>query len=247
MFNIWTIAKREYKLYFASPVAYAIAFFVLLVVGGVVAASLLFTMQSMGQVPPPDVTTVIYPLMFLLVFICPALTMRLLSEEQRLGTIELLLTAPVRDWELVMGKWLGAFFFIATLIGITLFYPIVMNWLIDPGIDQGPLVTGYLGMLLVSGAFLGIGVFISALFSNQVASYLTTFGILVFFWLVLRIIIQVAGPTMGNFLGYIDFSGHFYNNLISGLIELGDVVYFVSVTALSIFLGSVVVEMRRWR
>jgi ABC-2 type transport system permease protein len=171
MYNVWTIARREYKAYFASPVAYIVAFLILAVVGGLFTASIFFTMQAMGQVPPPGVQVVTGTLMFLLVFACPALTMRLLSEEQRLGTMELLLTAPVRDWELVVGKWFGSFLFVLTIIALTLIYPIVLNALVDPGIDQGPLLSGYLGVVLVSGAFLAIGVAVSSLFSNQVASF----------------------------------------------------------------------------
>jgi ABC-2 type transport system permease protein len=247
MYNIWTIARREYKAYFSSPVAYVVAFLILVVVGGLFTASIFFTMQAMGQIPPPGVQVVTGTLMFLLVFACPALTMRLLSEEQRLGTLELLLTAPVRDWELVVGKWFGSFLFVLTIIALTLIYPMVLNALVDPGIDQGPLISGYLGVILVSAAFLAIGVAISSLFTNQVASFLATFGILLFFWWIFSILAQVSGTGGGELLRYLDFSGHFYNNLIQGLVELGDLVYLLSVTALALFLGSMSIEMRRWR
>lgn len=247
MYNVWTIARREYKAYFASPVAYIVAFLILAVVGGLFTASIYFTMQAMGQVPPPGVQVVTGTLMFLLVFACPALTMRLLSEEQRLGTMELLLTAPVRDWELVVGKWLGSFLFVLTLVALTLIYPVVLNALVDPGIDQGPLLSGYLGVILVSGAFLAIGVAVSSMFSNQVASFLTTFGILLFLWWIFAILAQVSGPTGGEVLRYLDISSHFYDNLVQGLVELGDLVYLLSVTALALFLGSMSIEMRRWR
>jgi ABC-2 type transport system permease protein len=186
-------------------------------------------------------------LMFLLVFACPALTMRLLSEEQRLGTLELLLTAPVRDWELVIGKWLGAFLFVLTIVALTLIYPLVLNALVDPGIDQGPLISGYLGVILVSGAFLAIGVAVSSLFTNQVASFLATFGILLFLWWIFAILAQVSGPTAGELMRYLDISGNFYENLVQGLVELSDLVYLLSVTALALFLGSMSIEMRRWR
>jgi ABC-2 type transport system permease protein len=247
MYNIWTIARREYKAYFASPVAYVVAFLILVVVGGLFTASIYYTMQAMGQISPPGVQVVTGTLMFLLVFASPALTMRLLSEEQRLGTMELLLSAPVRDWELVVGKWLGSFLFVLTIIALTLIYPLVLNALVDPGIDQGPLITGYLGVILVSGAFLAIGVAVSSLFANQVASFLTTFGILLFFWWIFAILAQVSSPTVGEVMRYLDFSGHFYDNLIQGLIELRDLVYLLSVTALALFLGSMSIEMRRWR
>lgn len=247
MYNVWTIARREYKAYFASPVAYIVAFLILVVVGGLFTASIYFTMQAMGQVPPPGVQVVTGTLMFLLVFACPALTMRLLSEEQRLGTMELLLTAPVRDAELVIGKWLGSFLFVATLVAVTLVYPLVLNAMVEPGIDQGPLLSGYLGILLVSAAFLGIGVAISSLFSNQVVSYLGTFVVLMFLWWLLGIFTQVGGAGSSALLAYFDFSNHFYNNLNEGMIELSNVVYLVSVTALTLFLGSLVLEIRRWR
>ena len=247
MFNIWTIARREYKAYFGSPVAYIVAFLILAVVGGLFTASIFFTMQAMGQVPPPGVQVVTGTLMFVLVFASPALTMRLLSEEQRLGTMELLLTAPVRDYELVVGKWLGAFLFVLTIIALTIFYPLVLNTLVDPGIDQGILISGYLGVFLISGAFLAIGVAVSSLFTNQVASFLGTFGVLIFFWWIFAILAQVGGGTTAEVMRYLDFSGKFYENLIQGLVELSDVVYILCVTALALLLGSVSVEMRRWR
>lgn len=247
MVNIWTIARREYKAYFGSPVAYIVAFLILAVVGGLFTASILFAMQAMGQVSPPGVQVITSTLMFVLVFASPALTMRLLSEEQRLGTMELLLTAPVRDWELVVGKWLGAFLFVLTIIALTIFYALALNALVDPGIDQGILISGYLGVILVSACFLAIGVAISSLFSNQVASFLATFGVLIFFWWIFAILAQVSGTTTAEVMRYLDISTRFYENLIQGLLELSDLVYILSVTALALFLGSVSVEMRRWR
>jgi ABC-2 type transport system permease protein len=173
--------------------------------------------------------------------------MRSISEEQRLGTMELLLTAPVRDWELVVGKWLGAWLFVLTIIVVTLIYPILLNTLESPGIDQGPLVTGYLGLILVSATFLALGVAVSSFFSNQVATFITTFGVLFIGWWLFRIASQVAGPSTASLLNYLDLSGHFYNTLIDGVIQLNDVVYYLSVTALALFTGTMVIEMRRWR
>jgi ABC-2 type transport system permease protein len=247
MFNIWTIAQREFKYYFASPIAYVVAFLIFVVTGALFTITLYLTMQGMGQYPPPGVQVVTSTVMFMLVFACPALTMRLLSEEQRLGTLELLLTAPVRDWELVVGKWLGAFLFVASLVAVTLVYPLVLNALVEPGIDQGPLISGYLGILLVSAAFLAIGVAISSLFSNQVVSFLSTFVVLMFAWWLIGFFTNVAGAGSAQVLQYIDFSRHFYSNLMEGMIELSSVIYLLSVTALALFLGSVSVEMRRWR
>ena len=250
MANIWTIAKREYQLYFASPIAYMLAFFILLILGFFFYSSISIatSMIGMQQGYVPGIDIVIQPLAVMLVLLIPALTTRLLAEERRLGTIELLMTAPVRDWELVLGKWLGAMLLLLTFIGITLIYPLVLNQMVQPGIDQGPLMTGYLGLILLCAATVGVGVFISSLFSNQIAAFATTMGAVIFMWWIIGVIIQVAGQVGGGaeWLSYLDFSGHFYNNMIRGVLDLGDVVYYLSLTALSLFLGTMSVEVRRW-
>src|SRR5687767_4948921 len=132
MRNIWTIAKREYNHYFLSPIAYVVAFMLLLTIGIIFAINILYfiqnAFQSFGQTP--DVTSLTGAFAFLLVLSVPALTMRLISDEARMGTLELLLTAPLRDFELVAGKWLGALLFILTILGVTLVYPIILNNLV---------------------------------------------------------------------------------------------------------------------
>lgn len=247
MRNIWTIASREYKAYYNSFTMYLFTFFILLVIGGVMVASLLFALNSFGSTPPPGVQVVTGPLIFMLIFACPAFTMRLLSEETRLGTIELLLTAPVRDAELVVGKWLGSFLFVLTLIAISAIYPLILHTIVDPGIDQGPLISGYLGVILASAAFLAIGVAVSSLFSSQVASYITTFGVIVLFWWITGIVSQAASGATGAIFQYLDMATHFYDNLYRGVVQLSSVVFFLSLTALALVLGTVSVESRRWR
>src|SRR3990172_9254251 len=127
MRNIWTIAKREYDHYFISPIAYVVAFLMLFTMGVIFFVNLnyfrLNAMQLFGQTP--DVSPLTGAFAFLLVLSAPAITMRLLSDEARMGTLELLLTAPLRDFELVAGKWLGSFLFILTIFVITLVYPII--------------------------------------------------------------------------------------------------------------------------
>jgi ABC-2 type transport system permease protein len=246
MHNIWTIAKREYDLYFSSPVAYMVAFVILLVLGIFFYLNIQVASIQQGYVPGVEITLV--PLGTMLILVTPAITTRLLAEERRLGTIELLLTAPVRDWEMVVGKWLGGFFLLLTIVAITLVFPILLNQFVQPGIDQGPLVSGYLGMLLLCAALVAVGVFISSLFSNQIAAFVTTMGVMIFLWWVMRPIAQVTGPmgTGGELLGYLDFGGHFLDNLVRGVINLADVIYYLSVTALALFFGTVSVEIRRW-
>jgi ABC-2 type transport system permease protein len=246
MHNIWTIAKREFDLYFSSPVAYMVAFVVLLVLGIFFYLNIQVASVQQGYVPGVEITMV--PLGTMLILVTPAITTRLLAEERRLGTIELLLTAPVRDWEMVVGKWLGGFFLLLTIVAITLVFPILLNQFVQPGIDQGPLVSGYLGLVLLCASLVAVGVFISSLFSNQIAAFVTTLGVMIFLWWVLPPIAQVLGPvgTGGELVSYLDFGGHFLDTLVRGVINLADVIYYLSVTSLALFFGSVSIEIRRW-
>jgi ABC-2 type transport system permease protein len=247
MRNIWTIAHREYKLYFISPIAYAIFFTILVILGIVFGLSLLQANQASfygGYVP--DIQIVTGPMVFLLLLTSPALTMRLLAEEQRLGTMELLLTAPIRDWELVLGKWLGAFMFMLTLTAATLIFPLILNQVITPGIDQGMMVAGYVGLILVSAAFLGIGVGISALFNNQLAAFFTTLVVLMVLWYLIGAPASII-PAGSGLFNYLDMQGHFYDSMYRGIINISDVVYYLSLTALGLFTGSIAVEVRRWQ
>ncbi len=155
MRNIWTIARREYKLYFISPVAYVVAFLFMAILG-------FFFYRAMGdaiqqalyQSYAPTVQVLVSPMVTLLLFTMPAITMRLLAEEARMGTLELMLTAPVKDWELVIGKWLGGFLFMLTLLVATWVFPIALNIIVEPGIDQGLLLTNYLGLVLMVASLL---------------------------------------------------------------------------------------------
>lgn len=243
MRNVWTIASREFKHYFSSPAAYMVAFMLLLIMGIIFYANIA---GSIMQQFPPTVQAVLGPLMTLLLFATPAITMRLLAEEQRLGTMELLLTAPIRDWELVVGKWLGGLLFMLSVLAVTWLYPLFMNQMVDPGIDQGPLFTGYLGVLLFTAALVAIGTAVSSLFANQIAVFFATLGIYLILWLI-SLPSQVLGAGGGELLRYLDFSEHFYNTFYVGVIDLSDIVYFLSLTALALFLGSMSVETRRWR
>jgi len=247
MRNIWTIAKREYKIYFSSPLAYIVMLIIFGVIGVIFALNIInLTSNPFGFSQAPDVSIVTGPMAFLLVFSAPALTMRLLADEQRMGTLELLLTAPVRDWELVVGKWFGSFLFVLTIIGFSLIFPLILNSMVDPGIDQQLMLSSYLGIILVAAAFLSIGVSISAMFSNQFAAFFLAMGLLVILWFLIGIPGQVIF-TGGEIFDYLNMNDRFYNSLSQGIINLSDIVYFLSVTALGLFIGSVATETRRWR
>ena len=248
MRNAWTIANREYDLYFKSPIAYVVIFMVMLVIGIifaiVVRSSIDRALQSFSTAP--DISPITGNIVFLLVFSVPALTMRLISDENRMGTMELLLTAPVRDWELIVGKWLGAFLFLLTLFAITLVYPIILNSLITNGLDQRQLISSYLGVILVAAAFLGLGVGISSLFTNQIAAFFLTMGTFIFLWWLIGFPADLLGQSGGLF-HYLDMKSHFYDSLNIGVINLSDIIYYVSLTVLGLFIGTSAVEMRRWR
>ncbi len=245
MRNVWTIAVREYKHFFISPIAYVLMVVIFLVLGGFFFLDVYFGAQTQQFVPSMDrtFTLLVFPLLFLAV---PAITMRTISEENRSGTIELLLTAPVTDWQLIIGKWFGAFLFFLTVSAITLIYPAVLNRLISPGIDVGTLISSYIGVILLIAAMCAIGVFASSLFSNQIAAFMTALGIIMLLW-VIGSPAQLMQGGAGNVLTYLSMSDHFYSDFLVGIVKLDGIFYYLSVTALGLFLGSVSVETRRWR
>jgi ABC-2 type transport system permease protein len=247
MRNIWTIAKREYTQYFNTPVAYVVALLFLGTVGLIFTLNLMYFNNPLGgTADAPDVTLVTGPMGFLLLLATPALTMRLMADEVRMGTMELLLTAPLRDHELIIGKWLGAFFFILSLVAVSLIFPILLNRMVTPGIDQMKMIAAYLGVLLLAAAFLALGVGISAIFSNQIAAFFVTLVLFVVLWWLIGAPANIL-PTGGDVFRYLDMSSQFYNNFNAGIISLSGLVYYLSLTGLGLFIGSSAVEIRRWR
>jgi ABC-2 type transport system permease protein len=247
MRNIWTIASREIRQYFISPIAYVVALLILLVTGIYFVLIVLSASNSyyMGY-GAPDISYVTSLMGFLFLIALPALSMRLLAEEHRAGTLELLLTSPIHDWELVIGKWLGAFLFILSIILVTLVYPIVLNKLVTNGIDQGLMIANYVGLILVAAAFLAIGTAISSFFNNQFAALFATIAVLFFLWMVIGWPAAVM-QSGGGIFTYLSMGGHFTDSMLKGSVALSDIVYFLSLTALGLFLGTAAVEIRRWR
>jgi ABC-2 type transport system permease protein len=246
MRNIWTIARREFKLYFSSPVAYAVSCVILGTLGIFFYLNLKAAAADTSYVPGVGAT--LGPLAVMLVLLTPAITTRLLAEERRLGTIELLLTAPIRDWELVIGKWLGAFLMVLVIIILSLVFPLVLTQLVEPGIDYGPVISGYLGIILMAASLIAVGVLVSSFFNNQIAAFAVTLGVMIFLWWIIGPIAQFAsGASAGSqIISYLDFQGHYFNTLMQGVIEIKDIVYYLSLTILALFFGSVSVEIRRW-
>ncbi len=260
MRNIWTIAKREYDHYFISPIAYIVAFAILLAIGIVFGINFFYFSQNAFQNPGavPDLSPVTGVFAFILVLTTPALTMRLISDEARMGTLELLLTAPIKDSELVIGKWFGGMLYILSLIAVTLIYPIMLNGIkigsftllngfVSPGIDMNIMLTSYLGLILIAGVFLALGTGISAMFTNQIAAFFASFALFFFLWWLVGFPANVITGSSAEFFRYLDMQSHFYGALSNGIINLSDLVYYASLIALGLFTGTVAVEMRRWR
>ncbi len=247
MRNIWTIAQREYLHYFSTPIAYVVAFLLLLTVGIIFVLNIVYYANNAmfgGGAPSPNLVT--GPFAFLLILSVPALTMRLISDENRMGTLELLLTAPVTDWELVVGKWLGAFLFLLTILVLTLVYPLLLNLMVKPGIDFMLALSAYLGVILVAAALLGLGTGISALFSNPIASFFMTVAVFVVLWWLIGAPANVLS-TGSELFSYLDMSAHFYDSFNQGVIQLTDLVYYLSLTLLGLFIGATAIEVRRWQ
>jgi ABC-2 type transport system permease protein len=247
MRNIWTIAKREYDNYFNSPLAYVVAFSILLPLGIYFALILWVSAQqaAMGG-GAPEATPINWLFVFLMIFLSPALTMRALSDEARMGTLELMLTAPVRDFELVAGKWLGAMLFVLSLALVTLVYPIILNNFVTPSIDWKVIISSYIGLVLVVSALLAIGVGISAVFTNQFAAFFTTLGLFFFLWFMVSLPASYLQES-GEVLNYLSLSNHFSQSMNLGTINLGDIAYYLSLTVLGLFVGTTAIEIRRWR
>lgn len=244
MKKIWIVAKKEYKSYFNSPVAYVTAAVILLVVGLIFSSSVERAVAQPGNIPGTDV--IASGLVFMLVFTTPAITMRLISDETRMGTIELLLTAPAKDWEIVIGKWLGAYLFLLSVIGTTLIYPIILNNVATPGIDQGLMSAGYLSMALMAAAYCAIGLLISAMFNNVVASFLLTMGTFVFLWFLLPFFTQFSRGRTFELLNDMNFQSHYYG-IATGSVGTIDLMFFGSVVVFCLTIASVLLESRRWR
>jgi ABC-2 type transport system permease protein len=244
MRNIWTIAKRELHLLFISPIAYITMIVFLLTLGIFFYLYLSIATQNQQYINIMDYvfSLTAFPLLFLAV---PAITMRSIAEEKRTGTLEFLLTAPVRDWELIVGKWLGAFLFFLITLAVTLVFPLILNFMVKPGIDLGATLTGYLGLILLASAMVAIGIAISSLLTNQIAALFGTLGVIIIFW-VLSGVSQALSGTGAEILLNMSLTTHLYDSFLAGILSLKDILYYISFTVFALFIGKTAIEIRRW-
>jgi ABC-2 type transport system permease protein len=236
MSKVLAIAGRELRGYFASPLAYVVAAFFMLVAGYLFSLILYHTKQA-SLAPLFSNLTV----MFLL--ITPALTMRLLADERKTGTIELLLTSPITDRELVLGKYLSAVLYLTFLLGLTLVYPLILAFLGKP--DWATIWTGYLGTLLLGASFMAIGVFASSVTNNMIIAAMITFALSLVCWL-LPSAGQMFGGTVNDVMTYLSVINH-QENMGRGVIDTTDIIFYLSFIAAFLFLTIRSVETYHWR
>lgn len=234
--NTLAIAERELKSFFVSSIAWIIAAAFMAMSGFLFSVILLNSNEA-------SLRFLISNLSVILLFVAPFLTMRLLSEEIRLGTVELLLTNPVRDLEVVLGKFLGAMGFVLVMLVLTLYFPALLFVFGSP--DPGPIATGYLGVLLQAAAFVSIGLAISSTTENQIVAAFLTFAINLILWLS-ESISQFVGKPLDAVMKYLSITTHF-QDFSRGVIDTSHVIFFLSVVAASLFLTYLSLQSRRWR
>lgn len=230
------ITKRELRHYFNSPVAYIVVTAFMLVAGFMFWNTVFIERQAemrglFGLMP------------MLFMFLVPAITMRLLAEEKGSGTLELLITMPVRDWEVVVGKFLAAVGLLAVLLLLMLAYGISLSF-IGP-VDKGPTYGGYFGLLLMGSAYAAIGVMASSLTRNQIISFILAFAISFALFLFGKIV-QIVPPALQPLLAFLSIDNHF-EAISRGVIDSRDVLYYLSIIAVSLVVATVALESRKWK
>jgi ABC-2 type transport system permease protein len=230
------IAQRELKSFFVSTIAWIVMAAFLLISGFLFSAILMSTNEA-------SLRYLISNLSVILLFIAPFLTMRLLAEENRLGTVELLLTNPVRDLEVVLGKFLGVMGFVAVMLLCTLYFPALLFVFGTP--DIGPMISGYVGVVLQAAAFVSIGLAVSSMTQNQIVAAFLSFAILLVMWLSDSMSTYLGKP-LGDIMKYISVTSHF-QDFSRGVIDSSHIIYFASVAVAALFVAYLSLQTRRWR
>ena len=250
---ITVIAVKEIRTYFGSPMAYVVSAAFLAITG------FFFVASVSDAFAEASIRGYLAGAVFFMIFMSPALTMRLIAEEQKLGTLELLLTSPIREFEIVIGKFIAAFVMMAIMTGLSLYFVVVLFIYGDP--DIGPLLSGFLGLGLYAAATLAVGLFASALSSHQIVGLIVGSGILTALTIIDFVserLTGLASQVLDGFQLGASFSvfdldsfgvaqgGHFAD-FAKGIISVSDIAYYISLTAVFLLLTVLVLEARRWR
>jgi ABC-2 type transport system permease protein len=251
--NITAIAGKELRSYFASPIAFIIIGLFALLFGWFfyvylhvfVEQSQRMAMMGGGNVNVNEqmIRGVLQNAAVIILFVMPMITMRTYSEEKRSGTIELLLTSPLTDFEIIVGKFLGAMGLFCAMLMVTMIDLAILFRLGNP--EWRPVAAGYLGLLLMGGCFISVGLLISSLTKNQIVAGMITFGVFLMLW-VINWIASFMGPTAQQVLNYLSITDHL-DDFTKGIIDTKHLVYYVSFITFGLFLTARSVDTERWR
>jgi len=235
--NLWAITSKETRAYFSMPSAYIVGAMFLILTG------VFFVSDVIKPFAEAGVRGLIDWASFFTIFLAPLITMRLLAEEQKMGTLELLLTSPVREWEVVLGKYIASFSLLLAIQLVTVYYVLMIYMFGDP--DTGPVLSAYLGLVLHGAAALSIGLLGSSLSGNQIVAAVVGTGVLLFFSFINRVASLLEG-TPAEFINALSMNARL-SDFTRGVIDTSHVIYFLSIIAIFLFLTIRSLETRRWR
>jgi ABC-2 type transport system permease protein len=252
------LLRKEMTVYFATPIFYITGFFFLVLAGYFFYTNVLYysiiSLQAAQQAANPQVAAQLNPglmvfrplfavLAIVLLFLVPILTMRLLAEEKRSGTAELLFTYPITDWAVILGKFLSALLVYLIFLAVTLSYAVALAFITR--LDWGAIGAGYLGLILLGASALALGLFASSLTENQIVAGVVGFALLLLFW-VIGWVQELGGGSLVKAFQYLSLLDH-YDNFTKGVIDTRDLVYCFSFIFFFLFLTKRQLESRRWR
>ncbi|MCD6574242.1 ABC transporter permease subunit [Candidatus Aerophobetes bacterium] len=255
MKNFSALFKKEIKSYFVSPIAYVLICVFLVICGYFFYRDLLYfsflslqagydsSLQSSVNINELILRPLFSNMSFILLFLVPLLTMRIFSEEKKLGTLELLLSYPVRDVEVIMGKFAASLVVLLVALGITSIFPIILFILGEP--EAGPIICGYLGLILMSVAFIFVGMLFSSLTENQIIAATATFGALLLFWAI-GWSSAFAPGVLGKLLAQLSAFNHF-SSFARGVINTSDLTFYINLSLFFLFLTAKSLQARAWK
>ena len=241
MRNIGLVFRREMQNYLTSPITYLIMFAVMLLGGFIFNEDLA---ARNGTSVTSGVVVLLSFAQWTMLF-APLITMRLLAEENREGTLELLMTLPLKDIQLVLGKFFGAWMYYTMMLAITLVFQIVLIWLSPP--DLGAVFSAYLGLWLMGGAAIAIGMIFSALNENQIVAAFLSMAVLIIFWLADTVGSVINNRELATVVRTFSFQTNFRYTFALGIVRLDNIIFFVGVIIVCLYITTQIIESRRWR
>lgn len=255
--NTWFVYKRELKTYFASPFAYVLTTGFLLLTGiifwinvqGFAVQSQRAAGQQFGQFPSIQndvIGPIFFTMAFFFLFIVPLITMRLFAEEERAGTMEMLLTFPLQEHQVIFGKFFAALTVVAMMLAFTALYPGFIASIEDVTLETRAILAAYLGIFLLGAVFVGIGIFMSSLVENQVIAGFASFGLMLILWIVSSFGFFIEIQAISDIVNHLSLTEHL-RSFLQGVIETKSVIYYLEIIVLTLFLTYISIQSKRWR